>query len=371
MTRPPHVDRVAEQFADADHLAAVVPLGNGHINDTFLATFHTGGTPRRIVIQRINKQVFPRPECLMENLRKLTAYAQLRLAAEAERANRAWQMPTVIPARDGRDYVLDDDGQYWRALTLIESAVAPEQVRGRDHAREVGSVLGHFHRLLSGMDRAGWHEALPGFHVTPRYLEKYDVTRMTPLAADLLETSEEARRLARFVEERRGLAATLQQALDEGLLVPRMIHGDPKVNNVMIDEHTGQGLGLIDLDTAGPGPIHYDFGDALRSLCNRAGEEEERLDRVTFDLDLCAAFVEGYLPYAGAFLTDADRRFLYPSVRLLAFELGLRFFEDHLRGNVYFKTERPGQNLIRARVQFRLCEDIERQRPDLERILSA
>lgn len=371
MIRPPHPDRVAEQFAGTARLAAIAPLGNGHINDTYLATFHAEGETRRIVIQRINKQVFPRPECLMENLRKLTAYANRRIAAEAESANRAWRMPAVIPARDGRDYVLDEDGQYWRALTLIESAVAPEQVQGPDHAREVGSVLGHFHRLLSGMDSAGWHDPLPGFHVTPRYLEKFDATRTTPLATGLLRDSEEARRLARFVDERRALAATLQQALDEGLLVPRMIHGDPKVNNVMIDERTGQGIGLIDLDTAGPGPIHYDFGDALRSLCNRAGEEEEQLDRVTFDLDLCEAFVKGYMPYADAFLTDADRRFLYPSVRLLAFELGLRFFEDHLRGNVYFKTERPGQNLVRARVQFRLCEDIERRRDTIERILSA
>ena len=138
-----------------------------------------------------------------------------------------------------------------------------------------------------------------------------------------------------------------------------MFHGDPKVNNIMIDDVTGKGTAMIDLDTVSPGLIHMDFGDALRSICNPAGEEETDLAKVVFDEDLCMAFCKGYMREAGSFLTDADRAYFYDAIRLLPFELGLRFFQDYLAGNVYFKTTQPEQNLNRARVQFRLCESVE------------
>lgn len=165
--------------------------------------------------------------------------------------------------------------------------------------------------------------------------------------------------MAKFIEARRDFAQTLQQALDRGELKLRMMHGDPKVNNIMIDDFTGKGTAMIDLDTVSPGLIHYDFGDALRSICNNAGEDEQNLSKVVFDLDLCEAFCKGYMAHARAFLTDADRRYLYDSIRLITFELGLRFFQDYLAGSVYFKIRHPEQNLNRARVQFRLCESIE------------
>ena len=169
----------------------------------------------------------------------------------------------------------------------------------------------------------------------------------------------EAKRLAKFIEERRDLALCLEKAEQAGELKKRMFHGDPKVNNIMIDDVTGKGTAMIDLDTVSPGLIHLDFGDALRSICNPAGEEETNLAKVVFDEDLCTAFCKGYMREAGSFLTDADRAYLFDSIRLLPFELGLRFFQDYLAGNVYFKTKQPEQNLNRARVQFRLCESIE------------
>ena len=127
----------------------------------------------------------------------------------------------------------------------------------------------------------------------------------------------------------------------------------------MIDDFTGKGTAMIDLDTVGPGLIHYDFGDAVRSICNPAGEEELNLSKVVLDLDLCEAFCKGYLRHAHGFLTEADRRHLFDAVRLMTFELGVRFFQDYLAGSVYFKTRYPEQNLNRARVQFRLCESVE------------
>jgi hypothetical protein len=137
----------------------------------------------------------------------------------------------------------------------------------------------------------------------------------------------------------------------------------------MIDDVTGKGTAMIDLDTVSPGLVHIDFGDALRSICNPAGEEELNLTKVIFDEDLCRAFCKGYMREAGAFMTDADREHLFDSIRLLPFELGLRFFRDYLNGSVYFKTKTPEQNLNRASVQFRLCESIEARERSIRDLL--
>jgi Ser/Thr protein kinase RdoA (MazF antagonist) len=176
-------------------------------------------------------------------------------------------------------------------------------------------------------------------------------------------TDPDLARCLAVVEARRGVAPVLEDARREGTLRVRPIHGDPKVTNVMVDETTGRAVGLIDLDTVNPGLLHYDLGDCLRSACNRLGEETGAWGEVRFDLSLCRAVVTGYLSAAAGTLTEADTAYVYDAVRLIAFELGLRFLTDHLEGDVYFRTRRPGQNLARALVQFRLTESIEAQEP--------
>jgi len=361
---------IARQFTTAGRLVAIDPTGSGNVNDTFLAIFRTTFDEHRIIIQRINRRVFKRPEAIMENLHKITSHVHARLEREADEADRVWQMPAIVPCLDGKDWFVDEDGEFWRALTLIDSAQAHDSAKSVEHAYEVGCVIGQFHRLLSDMDPSQLQHPLPGYHVTPLYLAKYDETIKTPAAAAALKASVEIQRLAQFIEERRDLAHVLQKALEAGKLQLRLVHGDPKVNNIMIDDYTAKGTSIIDLDTVSPGLIHYDFGDALRSICNPAGEEVIKLSQVGFDLDLCAGFCKGYMRFAGDFLTEADRSFLFDAVRLLAFELGLRFFEDHLNGNQYFKVRHSEQNLNRARVQFRLCEIIEARQRAIRDILA-
>lgn len=349
-----------QAFEVSGRMVTVNPTGNGNVNDTFLAIFRNTFAEEQVILQRVNRCVFPKPEAIMHNLRQLTAHVHPKLEAGADKADRVWQMPQIVPTRDGKDFFVDEKGELWRVITKIASATAFDEAQGAEHAAECGAVLGHFHWLVSDLDPATMIDPLPGFHITPGYLAKYDATlKSEPQAERRLGASMEARRMAMFIEERRGFAATLQKALGDGELTLRMMHGDPKVNNIMIDDFTGKGTAMIDLDTVSPGLIHYDFGDALRSICNHAGEDEQNLSKVVFDLDLCAAFCKGYMAHARAFLTDADRRYLYDAVRLITFELGLRFFQDYLAGSVYFKIQHPEQNLNRARVQFRLCESIE------------
>ena len=131
----------------------------------------------------------------------------------------------------------------------------------------------------------------------------------------------------------------------------------------------GKAVALIDLDTVKPGLVHYDIGDCLRSCCNPLGEETDAFDAVHFDLDLAAAILEGYLGVAGSFLTPAELAYIPVAAELISFELGLRFFTDHLNGNVYFKARHPEHNLQRALVQFRLTASIEAQMAPLRSLV--
>ena len=359
------------KFNVKGRLVALETFGSGNINDTYLAIYRNTFTETQVILQRVNRKVFPQPEAIMANMHEVTRHCHEKLAADAAsgRDDRVWQMPRIVKSKEAKDYVVDESGDVWRVITRIMSAHAFDVAQGPEHALECGSALGHFHYLISDLDPKCIIDPLPGFHVTAGYMRAYDETLATPRAKELLASSMEARRMAKFVEERRGLAACLEKAEAAGELVKRMFHGDPKVNNIMIDDVTGKGTAMIDLDTVSPGLVHIDFGDALRSICNPAGEEATNLAQVVFDEDLATAFCKGYMREAGSFMTDADRAYLYDSIRLLPFELGLRFFQDFLAGDVYFKTSTPGQNLNRARVQFRLCESVEARERSIRSML--
>jgi len=355
---------VAEQFIPQGRVLEVRPYGRGNVHDTFLVTVgsahptspDTAAKPH-FILQRLNTRVFRRPELVMGNLRTSTEHLGRRLALGAPGPGRRWEVPRVLPASDGRDYFIDPEGSFWRALSFIEAAQTFDSIENLGHAREVGYGLGMFHRLLSDLDPQKLADTLPGFHVTPGYLRRYDEV----LAKHGPTLSPEAAYGLRFVSERRTWAHILEEARAQGRLRLRPIHGDPKVNNVMLDTATGQAVALVDLDTVKPGLVHYDIGDCLRSGCNPQGEETEHWEAVRFDPDLCRALLQGYLSEAGGFLTEADYGHLYKAIRLIAFELGLRFFTDYLEGNVYFKARHREHNLARALVQFRLTESIESQ----------
>jgi hypothetical protein len=355
---------LAAQFIrPADVLVDVREYGAGNINDTYLVA--TAGplqtTGRRFILQRINRHVFKHPEWIMSNIRVYSEYVATRLAAEAETTGRRWETPQIVPTRDGRDYILDAEGGFWRALTFIEGARTYPKIQDVRHAREVGYALGRFHSLISDLDAGRLYDTLEGYHITPRYLTHHDAV----VERGDFARSPEVEYGLRFVEARRDVISILEDAKQQSKLRLRLAHGDPKVDNVMIDDVTGQAVGLIDLDTIKPGLVHYDIGDCLRSGCNLLGEETEDINAVYFDIDLCRAILEGYLPLVRAFYTADDYTYLYAAVRLLALEQGLRFFTDYLEGNVYYKVKHVQHNLTRALVQFRLVESIEAQEADI------
>ena len=362
-------ESIATQFDVPGRLVALQPIGSGNVNDTYRVILRTTFSEEQYILQRINQAVFKDPAAVMANMKAVTDHAHRRIEEEADQADRIWQLPRVIPAKDGSDFVVDPKGGYWRALSMIASTTNYEKVTIPEHAAEAGRGLGHFQRIISDFPIDGLADTLPGFHIAPMYLEGYDRTLESAEAGARLAAVSEARRLHQFVEKRRDFVGVLESARERGEIHLRPIHGDPKITNVMIDNFTGKGTSIVDLDTVKPGLIHYDIGDAVRSGCNPAGEETSDLSEVFLDLDLFGALVRGYLTEAKGFLTEADKHYLYDSIRLIAFELGLRFFADYLAGDVYFKVSHEGQNLNRARVQFALCESIEAREGKMRAIL--
>lgn len=351
---------IASQFAVQAQVMAVQALGSGNINDTFLVTLGCGD---RFILQRVNTQVFRQPELVMQNMRTFSEHVHQRLQYSAK-DDRRWEVPHVLVTHDAQDYWIDN-GSFWRAISFIEGSESFDTIQDIEHGREVGIALGRFHTLISDLPPTRLADTLEGFHITPRYLQQYEQV----LGKQQIKHSLEVNYCLQFVSDRKNWASVLETAKAAGRLLLRPIHGDPKVNNVMIDTVTRKAVGMVDLDTVKPGLIHYDIGDCLRSGCNLQGEETERWETVRFEPDLCQAILQGYLAEAKGFLSAADYDYLYDAIRLIAFELGLRFFTDYLAGNVYFKVRHPEHNLTRALVQFRLTESIEAQEALIRRII--
>jgi Ser/Thr protein kinase RdoA (MazF antagonist) len=222
-----------------------------------------------------------------------------------------------------------------------------------------------FHNLISDLSPEKLADTLEGFHITPRYLQQYEEV----LAKTSVSKSAEVNYCLQFVSDRTTFAHILEDAKATGKLPLRLMHGDPKINNVMFDIDTDKAVSVIDLDTVKPGLVHYDIGDCLRSGCNPAGEETQQWETVYFEPELCQSILQGYLGVAKEFLTENDYTYIYDAIRLITFELGLRFFADYLAGNVYFKVKHPEHNLSRALVQFALTKSIEAQEATIRKII--
>lgn len=363
------VQTVADQFVKTGKVASAQPYGAGNVNDTFLVTVQGSAQPR-FILQRINTHVFRQPKLIVSNMRRFTDHVRQRMAQEAPNQRLRWEVPTVIATRDQQDFFEDAEGGFWRAISMIEGAKTYQSILNADHARKAGYALGRFQSLISDLDTNLLYDTLPGFHITPQYLTHYDRVQAQYQAQNVASgpRKRDIEHCFQFVEAHRESATLLEDAQSAGRLSLRSIHGDPKVDNILIDDVTSEAISIIDLDTVKPGLVHYDIGDCLRSCCNLAGEETTNLNSVTFDTELCQIILDGYFEEARHFFTANDYAYLYDSIRLIAFELGLRFFTDYLAGNVYFKAKHAEHNLDRALVQFKVAASVEAQEAVIRKI---
>jgi Ser/Thr protein kinase RdoA (MazF antagonist) len=350
----------ARHFEASGRVLGARVLGRGLINDTFLLDTDSPDRPH-LVLQRVNRQVFPAPQLLMENMRALLSHAG------AAGPGFGLTFPELIPARDGADLYLDDDGNAWRAFGYIERSRTLYALERPEQAEALGGALGRFHALVHSLPVGRMSVTRPGFHNTPMYYQRFELAALSTCPA----SSADLEHCLRFARARGATVHELEQARASGTLPTRIVHGDPKLDNFLFDESGDRVVGLIDLDTVQPGLAHYDIGDCLRSCANPAGECPEDPAQARFDLGIAGALLRGYLSAARAFLTPDELRLVPAAIRLIPFELGLRFLTDHLQGDRYFKIQWPGQNLHKARTQFQLVADIERREPQIRALVES
>ena len=338
---------IAHQFAKT--VAEISPLGNGLINDTFLVATESS----HFVLQRINRKIFPAPDQIMANLLMLAQHLEQKSSTAVK-----LKIPAILKTATSHDFYQDEQGDYWRALDFIGNTESLETISNIKQAQQTGFALGHFHRLVSDLDPLLLHDTLPGFHIAPDYLSHYhQVLMQSPM-----QLAPESLYCAKFIAKFQHLADELEIAKQQGLLSLRVIHGDPKLNNFLFDQHSKKIVSIIDLDTVKPGLVHYDIGDCLRSCCHKLESNE-------FDLDICTAVLRSYLSEAGVFFSDYDYHYLYAAIQLIPFELGIRFYTDYLDVNRYFRVTQHEQNLQRAADQFQLCESIMAQESTIKTLI--
>jgi Ser/Thr protein kinase RdoA (MazF antagonist) len=338
------IKSVAQQFSTS--ITQIESLGNGLINDTYLVSTEL----KPFVLQRINKQVFTQPEQIMVNLIVLNQHVE-----QISDKQITLKIPQLLPTLANNTFFCDEQDDVWRALSYIDNTESLETISNLAQAEQVGYALGQFHWLTRNLDAEKLHDTLPGFHIAPGYLNHYQYVKpQTKIPEDPYH--------ADFIDGFQHIVNELEAAKGQGLLTLRVIHGDPKLNNFLFDKNSQRVISIIDLDTVKPGLIHYDIGDCLRSCCHNMATDE-------FNLEICHALLRGYIEKMGAFLSKSDYQFLYPAIRLIPFELGLRFYCDYLEGNRYFKVADLQENLCRATGQFRLCASVMAQEAEIKDII--
>ncbi|KAA6187737.1 phosphotransferase [Thiohalocapsa marina] len=352
---------IARRFLGATDDLAIAPLGAGLIN----RTYRVDQGQDSFVLQCLNPRVFPAPEAVMANLVRL----QARARAHPECGVR---VPALIRTPAGEDWLRDDHGHLWRLLEFIRPSRVLRALETPRQAAAIGRALGRFHRLLAPLDPASFALALPAFHCTTSYLARLDALLAGAAASNgPVDAPSDATiaPLLQFIDARRPLAGVLEQALAAGITQERIVHGDPKLDNLLFAPDTDRVLCLIDLDTVQPGLLHHDLGDCLRSCCNRAGEQAGEQASASFDLALCEAILNAYAAETPGLLSAEEQALLPAAVQLIPFELCIRFLTDHLQGDRYFKVSAAGENRVRAERQFALVADIERKAPALRDIV--
>ena len=351
---------VARHFQITGDFLSAEPYGSGHINDTYCVVFDQGGTRVRYIFQRINHNIFKHPVALMENIARVTKHLGAKVFGETE-ANR--RVLTLIPAHAGRPYHCDEHGNHWRVYIFIEKARTFDAVESTAQAFQAAKAFGQFQKLLADLPLPRLNDTIPYFHDTPKRFAALG----NAIADDVANRAVLARPEIRFAMRHQSICSVLLDAN----LPERVTHNDTKFNNVMLDDATGEGICVIDLDTVMPGLALYDFGDMVRTTTSPAKEDERDLSKVTMQFPMFEALMRGYLTSAADFLTPAEKQFLPFSGKLITFEIGLRFLTDFLAGDTYFKVHRDGHNLDRCRTQFKLVESIEQQEEKMNQLVEA
>ncbi len=360
-------ERIQEALTGFDFGAPVVGAlryGQGHINDTFVV--HTQPEDRccrRFILQRMSAAAFKHPDELMENIIGVTEY--LGREIEKHGGDRDREAMRVLRPRNGQPFFTDGGGGAWRVYPFVERTICYQSAESPELFAASGRAFGRFQQLLGGYPAETLHETIPNFHNTEDRLAKFKAV----LAADPLGRAKDCGAEIQFVLDREADCSVALNAMREGKLPLRVTHNDTKLNNVLMDEETHEGVCIIDLDTVMPGLVIYDFGDSIRFGANHSAEDERDLSKVNLDVDLFAVYTAAFLEGSGGSLTNDEIDYLPWGAKLMTLECGIRFLTDYIDGDHYFHINREAQNLDRCRTQFRLVADMEKHWAELASIV--
>lgn len=361
----PDFNTIIHQFDIDGVYTDLRPYGCGHINDTYAVTFQTGNhKTRRYILQRINHMIFKRPEELMQNVENVTRHLQQKIANAGGHPER--ETLTLIKNKNGSTFYKAPSGNYWRVYIFIEGAHTYEVVEKLDHIYNAALAFGRFQQLLSDFPAAELHETIPDFHHTPKRYQTF----LEAVKHDVMHRASDVQDEIAFAMARGAETSRLVDLHHEGKLPLRVTHNDTKFNNVMIDDKTGEGICVLDLDTVMPGLSLYDFGEIVRTGANPAAEDEQDLSKVCLDMEIYDVLTHGFLDAARTILTPTEIQYLPYGPRMMTYENGIRFLTDHLSGDVYFKIHRENHNLDRCRTQFKLVEDMEHKFDQMSAIVN-
>lgn len=358
------IDEVAARFQTKGAAVEHAPYGNGHINDTFLVVCGMReGERRRYILQKMNHSIFKMPQQLMENVVNVTEYLREMIARRGGDPDR--ETLNVVKTKDGSNYYLDDEGNYWRMFLFVEQTVCLEKVESAKDFYDSAVAFGNFQKMLSDYPAQTLYETIPNFHNTPSRFADF----RKAVQEDRMGRAAQAKEEIAFALAREKDTRVLTDMLKAGELPLRVTHNDTKLNNILFDADTKKAICIIDLDTVMPGLSHYDFGDSIRFGASTGAEDEKDLDKIEMDLSLFEAFTKGYLEGCGGSLTEKEIEMLPMGAKLMTYECGIRFLADFLEGDTYFKIHRDGHNLDRARTQFKLVKDMEDKWADMAAIV--
>ena len=357
------IKNIVYQFNIEGEVIDYVPFGNGHINETKLVTVKTEGGNVQYVLQRINKNVFKQPDQLMDNYVGVTQF--IRKKIEKMGGDPLREVINAIYSKDGKPYVIDEEGQYWRLLIYVTESMSYDKVERPEQFYESAVSFGDFQYMLRDYPAETLHETIVNFHNTPDRFRQLKEAIENDAKGRLSEVMAEVE----FARAREQFTHTLEDAHKAGKLPLRVTHNDTKLNNILFDINTGRPLCVVDLDTIMPGYSVNDFGDSIRFGATTALEDETDLSLVNFDISLYELYVKGFIEGAKGGLTEGELEMLPIGAIMMTLECGMRFLADYLNGDTYFRIHRPSHNLDRCRNQFKLVADMESQLDQMKAIV--
>ena len=344
------VENLKSIFNEFDHKSNYVShseLNSGHINDTFLVK--TEGT-KNYILQRINQTVFKNVPGLVNNkvLTSIHLKSKYPTLSEEELSKKVL---SFVKSKSTDFYYVKKGGAYWNVMIFIENSITHEIVKNQEIAYEGGKLLGEFLNNTADFDSSQLIDVIPYFHDMSFRFKQY----ASSLQSASKNRLQKAEKYISIVSELKEEMHILQRLKEAGEIPVRVTHNDTKISNSLFDKNN-KGICMIDTDTVMPGIIHYDFGDAIRTICNTAAEDETDLSKVEFNLEYYKAYEKGFLEKSKDSVSTTGIKQLPLAAKTMIFIMALRFLTDYLNNDIYYKTNYSDHNLDRAKNQFKLIE---------------